>query len=669
MNRLLVALLLLPSSLFAQTWTAVPPPKQPLNFVSAGSNYTWSYPFVSPSPAGTYEVSNAIVDKSHRVGAWSQPARITVKSGWQLYGGSWNQPPTSDEAGVAWKIKCIAVNETADFRNGSEHYLQTSYEVNSVAPWSGSGPEVMPLYLMWQRFMTIGKLSVGLKPAVPATAPSVVASGLLNTACEIAYCRVTETGETALSPPCQYTPPILPGMVRAETCQIQFTISEPHPQGTIGYHVYFRPVSSDMGIPISGSWQRLPAPHCYGDPATPDDWLWQWWDLQPKVIRTVENAPIHKAAEKPQSRLCDLQLQLMQRTGNITVPAGVTYETYCPVIDEWRNEGIFYTFGRTIKAADGGEWQIKQQASLNGHTQWPSVAIYNQYSAWSGVQSSGKLSFGDWSGGQSFGVQFANCQFSSGALIHPRSAGSSLNLGGHTASELEFTNCTFAGEVPIFIGGQQSANIRFNRTHCHSNSTTRKGSGVYLESGNQVRFTDGLYIECPQGSSVFRANIYPAQLLVDDIWVDGGFYCFLETSHTTAQVKYRGGKLNCWAHNEHEELTLARLIDPPPALSRLIFEDVQVQFNFTPAIDVISPHYNLCELRFTDTALADVTWLREPTKAQEQSMANQLYPWGYPAVPTRPVPGLRLSSETSVNSLTNRAKVQRESWIATPISP
>lgn len=657
----LLFLFLLPSTLFAQTWTTVAAPSYPLNFCSAGSNYTWSYPFVNPSPSGTYEISNAIVDKSHRVGAWSQPATITVKSGWHLYGGSWNQPPTSDEAGIAWKIKCIAVNETADFRNGSEHYLQTTYEVNSVTPWSGSSPELQPLYLMWQRFQTVAKLSLGGNQTTIANAPVIVPSSLPNVSADFAYTRVAETGETKLSPPYRFTPTVTPGQTPAETCQIQFTISEAHPQGTIGYHVYWRPEG--------GQWQRLPAPHCYGDPATPDDWLWQWWDKQPKVIRTVANAPVHKAAANPQSRLCDLQIQLKERTGNITVPSGVTYETYCPVIDEWRVEGIFYTFGRQIKAADGGRWWIKKGTSQAGHTVYPVVGVYNQYSLWNGLQSNGCLSIADWSGGQGFGVQFHQCSFGKGLLIHSRSAGSSLNLGGHTASELSFENCTFAGEVPIWIGGVQSANIRFSRTHATSNAIGRKGCSVYAETPNQIRFTGGFYTDCTHGGAIFRSNIYPANLLVDDIWVDQGFYCFFESSHTNCNVKFRGGKLNCWAHDPFEELTLVRLIDSPPSLSRIIFNDVAVQFNYTPLIDVISPHYNLCELRFEDSALAECVVLREPTKQQEQARANQIYPWGYPAVPTRQVPGFRLSSTSSVNSFTNRAKVMRENWTAVPTVP
>lgn len=671
--RYFLLLITLALPVHAQTWTGVPAPSQAPGFAfqPVGSNYTWSYPFDRPSPAGTYRFRNAIVGKDgHRIGAWSQPLTVTLKSGWQVYGDCGNQLPWADDVGMAWKVECVDITESGDFRNGTEHYLATSYEVNSVTPYSASGPEPLPLYLMWQRFFTTRTLAAGGAHTV-ADPPQMVFSQFPNEACQIAYCRVTETGETALSPAITYTPTAIPGMTPAETVQIQLSLAEPFPQGSLGYHMYVKFTG--------GSWQRIPAPHCLGTPSTVDDWLWQWWDMQPRLLRTVPNAPVHQAAVTPQSRLCDLQIKLKEETGDITVPAGVVYETYCPVIDEWRvDNATAMTFYRQIKSANQGKWGIKAQTSQSGHTYWPALCIYNIESIWRGVTvnstGSAAVCFADWSGGQSFGVRFVECSFHSihpvyttaGVMVNRRCSGGGegSNGGGHTASELSFEFCKFSAMIPIWLAGQQTANCRFQRAYAHCSYYDRRASSVYLACGNQVRFVDGLFAECPQGGSVFRGAIYPMLLKGDDLWVDQSFNCLIEAAHVPITIKLVGGKLNCWK-GLNDQVTLIRLIDQPASMSKVAFTDIAVQSDYSPfTVDAINPHYNLLELRFEDSYLANAVTLREPTKAQNQSRASALYPvQAFPTIPTRPVPGLQVSATSTVNSLTDQRKVTRVNWM------
>lgn len=642
------------------TWTPVAAPTQPLNLYRQDVNITWRYPFDTAIPAGTYEIRNAVIDRSHKVGAWSQPKTMNLQSGWQLFGGCRNQPASMDEVGLAWKVTCINITEVGFFTNGSEHYFQTSYETNSPCPYSASSPELKPLYTYWQRFMTPDMLAPGGRHQDVATPPDVVASQFPNQDCDIAYSRVTERGETPLSPPVHVA--ATTGAI-SDTQLVSLTMTEGHPQGTIGYYLYAKFTG--------GTWQRLPAPHCYGIPSQPDDWLFQWWDLQPKAMRTVSNAPIHNPTSAPESRLCDLQIKLATTAGSVIVDPGTTYQIYCPIIDEWRVGPA--TFWRTIGGQ--GRWYINQNQSQSGHRYWPAIGVNNSYSIWqnaavTGIGSAG-VAFADYQGGKAFGVQFRDCEFvvdsqfpyvAAGVLVHDRCSG---YYYGHTASELNFDNCKFNAMVPIWIGGEQTANVRFNRTHCYSGYSDRRASAVYLECPNQVRFSNGAYLECPMGGAMFRSYAWPGKVIADDIWVDQGFNCLVEQSHNQFSFKIRGGKLNCWAQNPTDRPSLIRLIDNPVSTSQFVLQDVVPQYTFPgqTVMDLQSCHYNLLDVRFEDSIVADVAAIREPTKEQEQAAITAVFRGVVPVVQDRlPLGYTTMPGNITVNSLTNTSRTARVDW-------
>lgn len=676
--RLLTAFLIaiLPTISHAQIiWTSVAAPATALVPIfqdeqSQISNHTWMYPFTRPIPAGIYEVRNAIVDKSQKIGAWSKPATLVLKSGWHLYGGSWNQSVSNDDAGVVWKVRVVLLEEGQDFpynpyTNGTELYYYSgwdgSYPPNTVAPYSGNLPRLQLLTGDAYRLYRHGVIQEGGRNTTIAPPPVCYGSGLTMYQMEIAWCRVSEAGETELSPSYQFKPPALnDGWTMAQGCDLTFSLAEQHPQGTLGYHVY---------VKLAGAaWQRVPAPQCYGEPQTPDDWLFQWNDRQPVINRLSSNPipPTHYPVTQPKSRLNTLQVALKTTGGNVQVNANAVLDASCPVIDEYRASGN-KTYARRIASKDGGRWTVRQVPSLNGYTSWPVLAVENHYSQWIGceVQAHGgsALAFSDFSGGQAFGNRFIDCNFfadpygdrvTCGVLIDSKC---SNWPGGHTASELKFYNTKLNGVVPVWIAGNQTANIRFSETNMTSLGKDRRASAVYLECPNQVVFSNGLNVDCPNGGALLRAAISPAKLLIEGIWVDQGASCVAEACGVSFDLKLSGGKLNV---RGSPKPTLARYIDQR-STSRLTFTDLDIQPDpGVLGVEVVSGAYNLLDLRFTDTLLADIVTLREPTKDQVSTLLSVW--WYHPMSATDvPEPGLRLGNIT-FNSLTGRQNVLRSNW-------
>lgn len=692
--KLIISLLLLivAAPAYSQTWVPVAAPTKPLvaGFQleqSQLSNHSWLYPFTQPTPAGVYEVSNAIIDRSQKIGAWSQATTLTLQSGWYLHAHSWNQPVSSDDAGIAWRVKVVSATQFdyTPYTAGSVHYFYPgwggTYPANQVAPYSYTLPRLQELGQDSRRLYRMDAFQTGGRNTTVAAAPVCFGGNLPNVPMEIAYSRVTECGETALSPSYVFTPPTPhDGWVVAQTCELGFGVQEQHPQGTIGYYLYVKLQG--------GNWQRVPAAHCFGTPTTVDDWLWQWHDRQPTIRRLVANAPTYVQASSPRSRLNSLQLSLKNTTGNVSVAPNASLNAYCPVIDEY-NIGPFPfttpTFGRRVASSDSGKWKIVQQQSLSGHKYWPVLAVENCYSQWVGLEvqangGSAAVSFSDYSGGQAFGNRFTDCNFYTqpsptgmvcGFLIDKKSTG---QYGSHTASEIKCYNTKANGDVVVWIGGQQSANIRFNESNFTCTGSGRRCSAVYLECPNQVVFTNGFNVDARYAGTIFRASTFNAKVLSDGIWADQEFSCLAEGCGVSFDMKLAGGKLNVRGSNP----VLARMIDANSP-SRLLFSDLDIQPDpGVTGIDVINGSYNQVELRFTDTYLSELTVLREPTKDQVTSLLRFIQYDPTINATDVPVPGMRIaipqvssptasvtaSDQTVIfNSLTGRQTVKRANWV------
>ena len=723
LKHFLAGLLLLLSFIPAigqEYWSTVPAPTQ-APYVqpnqtghSQVSDYTWKYPFTRPTPAGVIRVYNAIVDADGKIGTWSQPTTLTVQSGWRLWGGAWNQPVVEDASGIAWKLEIVSVDPSDPtgqwqynpYYAGRVAYLYTgwngSYIPNTLSPVSSHNPYLQQLTEDATSSYTIERIGEGGRYTTVSSAPVVVAASIPHRTYQLAYCRVTETGETALSPAYTFTPSYPAGTVPSDASWLRCSIYEYHPQGTLGLHFYRRELiaSGSRGEQTWGEWKRLPDAECYGTPSTPDDWLHPIWKRTLLLLRYVDDAPVHAPAVNPQSRLTDLHRLLrgdpvkdkdvLERyglptnktyVGDVIVSPKQRFTATCPVIDEWGNGDSGSTggesdqkFHRRIRASDFGEWFIDQQPSQSGHKSWPVVLIHNQYSRWTAcsIKASGgdALAYSDYSGGQAFGNQFRECKFDA-----PMSIGGRVTCGiridhncapSHHPSEQLFSDCYSKGGIAVMLGGNQAANIRFDRLHANSNCPDPRGSVFYINNPNPIRFLNGLYCDAyitsqmlltGQRGVTFRCSGYHADLQIEDIWVDTGFVRFIEANGIACQLDLTGGKLN----TRGTKPVLGLFTGVTPVKSTWAITKVQTQPDpGTQPCRIINLNYRTVEPLLERTGLADLV-LREPGDATALTMLRKFAPNGQ--LSPKPELGYRVPVADGfkvINSLTNGTAVSRE---------
>lgn len=717
MRNMLAVLLLAAtvSLLHAQDyWSTVPAPTQAPTVYDARYNAVsdyWKDPNKRPTPAGTIRISNAIVDSEGRIGAWSQAVELTVKRGWQVWGGAWNQPIVEDASGIAWRMEIIAIDPADDWqynpwKAGKQIYLRTdlAYRENALSPVSSHDPYVQLLQEDYFGYYAIDKFPTGGTYQTVSPAPVVVVSNIPVKTYQLAYCRVTETGETALSPAYTFSPQAPPaGTIPAEWSALTCRLTEYHPQGTIGLHFYRRELltpATETEAATWGDWKRLPDVDCYGTPSTPDDWLHPIWRRVIKLKRYVDDAPVHAPVASPQSRLTKLHrllrgdpvkdkdvlfaylrkpdivtpvtvaamiegVSVQVPTGQVTVkeqydPVYVNsdpvtgkpismkqvyngdvivnpkerFTVTCPVIDEWGNNDQGTTgspleqkFGRRIRASDNGEWFIDQSASQGGHKSWPVVLIHNQYSRWSGanVKAIGGdgIAYSDYSGGQAFGNQFRECKVNA-----PMTSGGRVTVGvridhdcapSHHPSEQLFSDCTINGGIAVMLGGNQAANIRFDRLHANSTSPNPRGSVFYVVNPNPIKMSGGIYTDAYIDSQllltgkrgvIFRCAGYYASLQGADLWVDAGFVRFIEANGVGTTLDLTGGKLNV----RGTKPVLGLFSGVIPYKTTWSITGVQTQYDQqTQPARVISHNYRSAELLYQRTGL-DTMVLKEPSQ-------------------------------------------------------
>lgn len=622
----------------AYTYAAVPAPVSPLIHVETLKTHTWNYPFVSGQPAGVIEVSNTVINREHKLGTWSEPVAFTVDNGWQLYGGAWNQWLDEDVIGIAWKVKVVSLRDGQDFpynpyQPGTEHYYtsegwhQQTYYANKVAPYSSIVPKFQLLGQDQRKLFTLAMFNGGVETRKAPAPPCYIGNIPYETA-RFAWCRVAETGETELSTPVE----VKVDPFNVEVCTMRFMLGLYHPQGTIGYHIYRQD--------NAGAWRRIPT--CAGVPTKPDDWLFDWSNQMPVVHRWLPDAPIHKPAAKPQSRLTKLHRAMQNHANTIVVNDNEVIEITCPLIDEWGSaptgNDLPHKFYRHIKSKNGTRWILKRAATLSGHERWPMVGIYNSYSTWTGCEIQGAggdgIHFSDFQGGKAFGNRFINCTVRCDQVDdHPTVA---IKVSGdcgvsHTASELQFVNTGVLSAIPIWLGGNQTANVIFDRTHAASYSLDDRGSVVYLENPNIVKLANGFfcdaYVRGSNRGTIFRASVCGATLHVDDIWVDAGYGTLVDACGVRFSVKFNGGKLN----NRGLKPILARYTNNPQD-SYLVFDFVDCQLD--PGVletTILNSLYAGVYPQFrhgypNDFSLKDFARLQEPTQADVIERQKRIWP-------------------------------------------
>jgi len=684
----------------------IPPPVNPINIGTQNHKaqlgyHTWLYPFERAFPGGTYALSNAIVSRDQKYGAWSQETVVTIKSGSRFYGSCWNQPSRTDDVGIVWKVRCI------DIPNPVPGFIETGavfsiypqlYFHDQIAPYDWATPNLKFLGTLTWWNHRFNLLRSGGRATVVAPAPTVVCVDIPNAPFQISYCRVTETGETELAPPLSFTPSDEPAnFEKDEVICFQTWENEPHPQGCIGLHYYIK-----FGADVEGGgvWRRLPPEHCFGTPVTADDWLSPIQKLQVFHKRYLPNAPIHQAVPVPKTLVTGLHLALKERGESIVIEVP-EIKIRCPIIDEW-GYGPFGTWNtppkinnRTITTKDGAKCSITQANGLQS-TYWPMLMIYNQYSTWENVTCSGSclagLVYSDYSGGQAFGNKFFNCNF----YANPHPSGLTCGVivdydqsgSGHTASEQYFEGCRIGGDIGLYYAGNQSANWRMHYTHMNGGSRYgRRHCAMYADTNNQISFTGGLFFD--SADSIFKAYGLGLNIQIDYFWVDQGFTNFISAGNCGVIFKASGGKLNCWG-NDGGIPNLANLMDCYTA--SISMHNVVTQ----GANELrVSNHRPRCvELAFDNTLLSKIVVLQQPDGTQYEAEYRRYYggPYtkGYPEDPgyrlglpaakgkTDPVvvkikateeqitiPSLVVNmpaSEVVYNSLTTGKKVKKLNW-------
>jgi hypothetical protein len=762
-------------------WSSVAaPPTAPRyasqHYATHLSNYVWWYdgnnpsnPFHRPSPGGVIEVSNCIIDSDGQFGTPSLPVTLTVKRGWQLWGGAWNQPIVEDAQGIGWMVKFVSINTEDQYQynpwqTGDTKYFYTSwggsYAANDIAPYSSHSPKLELLTEDAYRSFSLDKFPKGGRNTAVASPPPVEISDIPNETFEIAYCRVTETGETALSPAHRFIPPaFLPqyaDTTPAQVVAVDYAIMDNHPMGTLGYYVYRRSKISEDEITKEitwSEWKRLPSPQLVGKPSkdangnydNPDDWLFPWWQRQISLRRSIDDAPVFAAAANPQSRLTKIHRLLrgdpvkdkdvlfaylrgpdsitlkpgvavpadgvvtaadvvvkptydpnyvevdaagqpvrIKRTfvGDVIVKPGEKFIVHCPVVDEWGNGDQGTTggpgdqkFGRQIRSEHFGAWFIEQATSQSGHKSWPVVGITNSYSGWIAchIRAHGgdAATPSDYSGGQGFGNEFIRCKFEADTVAGRVTCGFRVDAactawaGGHTFSEAYFQKCGFNGSIPLWLAGNQTANLEFDRLWVNSYSLDSRGCVCYVSyNPSPINFSQ-MYTDAYLWSGlgfgrgvIFRVDAAPAELHVDRIWCDTGFTRFVEANSVSCKLNLTKGKLNYRGNKPLLGLFTGR----PSGKSTWYVENTQTQPDGnTKGPYVINNNFRMFEFLYERTALGTTT-LREPTEEVATQMLKRLSGDGAKlTIPEEPgyrtfIPGY----EFSIPTVTMRERTQAE---------
>jgi hypothetical protein len=594
----------------------------------------WGYPFDVPNPAGTFEICNAIVDKQQKVGAWSQPKTLTLQSGWRLNGGSWNQPPSYNDAGIVWKIKTVCTTVPNDkWPAGKEYLLTTNYECDTtsnwcLAPWSSTTPVLQQL--RWptygEQYFSLAKLTYGGSHTTVAPAPFVVATQLQLVNMQVAYCYEANNGETELSPAAQFTvPPIANSWQIADTCQFGCMLQDPLPMGALGYRIYVK-------LDGQADWKRVPAPHCLGepDPAKADDWRWQPDDQMIILNRAVDASyPTHQPVANPQSWFTKLQAAMVDNPGK-AIEVDEETVLYCPVIHDLGENAN--NVGRKIAGPADGQFKVRQ----DGTDYWPAWVNYSSYTKVIGLNvlsnGSAALAFASPTGSCSFGCTFKECSFgcqtrtdavTQGMRVRQQCAG----VGGHSASELLFTDCNFNAPVPLWIEHTQTANVQCDRVHANSFfQPNRQHAALWIDTPNTLRLKNGCYLDCP-GNAVF--NTIAANIIADELWVDQGAYSFLDCHQAASSLKINTGKLNVRTKGTGQTPNLVRNFNTVrPSICKLT--DIVTQFDpDTPSrLECLSYQANHLGVLYDGGNLGESITLREPTVAQAQAEANTIYGQG-----------------------------------------
>lgn len=640
-----------------ERWQVVDPPSRPVYIQpwTTGDHYTlsgrWGYPFQTPNPAGVFDVYNAIVSKEQKVCAWSQPKRLTLRSGWRLNAGSWNLPPSRLDAGVIWKVKVIStVQPSTVWTVGKEFILSTNYESDavstwSIAPWSSTAPVLQQLrWLTYNdQYFKLANLTYGGPLTSVASPPVVIPTQMPLLNCSVAYAYETSTGMTTLSPPATFTVPPLPaGWSPSDTCTFGFILQDPLPMGALGYRVYVK-------FDAAKSWKCVPGPHCTKDapdPLVPDDWRFQPDDQQVYLTRAPVG-PAPQAVATPQSYLTKLQVAMLDNPGkSIEVDEQYTI-LYCPIIHHLDVGGVS-NVGRKISGSSDGSFRIRQANS----DYWPAWVNYSSYTRLVGADilsnGSAAMTLSSPTGSCSFGLKMTECSFVCGARSDALTQGVRIReegagVGYHSASECRFIDCIANAPVGFWIAHQQTANIQFDTVHSSSFfPPDRRHSSFWISTPNTVTMRNGVYVDCPNN---VLFNTSGADINGQNLWNDRSAISVMDCHGAASSMKIDIGKLNIRTGGSGEVAMLIRNFNTVRE-SVCKLDSIVTQYdNDTPKfIECLSYQVNRLGLTYDGGDLGKTIQLREPTLQEMLTAAGTIYgPGNGPYLYDIPPPGYRIN--------------------------
>lgn len=526
---------------------AVPPPSVALVHESS---FSWpdDLYWTGPRAAGSYEVYNALVDRSNRVGAWSRPARMTVGSGWMLWGAGWNQPVSYEALGLVWKVRCLAlVDPRPDLmlQPGQERVFGVSKRgtgpasIGSHYPWGRLTPHMERLSLADGHY-PLRSLRMDGDHVTVAPPPIIRFSSLRNVRSRFVYQFVTTTGETSASPPvtCEQAG-------SGETVERSFRrAGQPAVAGALGYRVYVQYDGETI-------WRQAA---CGGD---------GWYEIDnyaPIVDSLVAGAPtradhvrLSVAGETSTSVLDPLNVALTKTSGDIVIPDGTVLETTQPVVDRYDPAA----FGRTIGRLNGGQWRLVPKFSQQNQ-RGPAVIIQNQRSHWQGMHLAAEklplatgIAFTGYNEGCAFGVKLSDCmidmdqvgQFGRCVGIKVAETGAG---GSRAGSELILERCGAGATNPYVFEHKQTANVILR----DCSAAAFLGAGrmswqdcvMWISSPNQFQLQGIFHCDCPSGT-IFAVE--EGYLTVDHLFVDRGCVTLIDfPDYKSGAVTIRQGAVN-----------------------------------------------------------------------------------------------------------------------------
>ena len=291
-----------------------------------------------------------------------------------------------------------------------------------------------------------------------------------------------------------------------------------------------------------------------------------------------------------------------------------------------------HKFQRKITGANGTKWTLYQVTDTrDGNpymgSYYPMWNTQNQYSLVQGMVLTSAINpnhpeyrcascgicFSDWSGGQAFGPYFLDCHvtvrgdtMTDGIRVVWECQGS---WGGHSASEIDCTDCSFSGQIACRYEHNQTANVNHLRTYLNGGpNTVRRSAAWAIDAPNAFTFKGRTNVD--NGWCMCWIGWAPT-ITIEDLWCDQGYpWWFCDYVQYPGAVHINGGKMNFFRPGEPYLRVGAMTTNS--GLNLMSMNKVVQQGSFV--INYVSPSYLGClvDTNYSQT-VADHLKIYQPT--------------------------------------------------------